>query len=100
MPISPSADPTGWSKAAPGSAISAPAFGGSSQKISAELAAISPTSRKPGGKSDAMIVACALQPHHHLHRERADRDAGRERHLLADRGERGGAAHARRGTSA
>ena len=26
-------------------------------KINAELAAISPTSRKPGGKSDAMMVA-------------------------------------------
>jgi hypothetical protein len=38
-------------------AISAPAFGGSIQKISAELAATMPTSRNPGGKSAAMMVA-------------------------------------------
>ena len=37
-------------------AISAPAFGDSNMKINAEPAAIKPTSRKPGGKSDAMMA--------------------------------------------
>ena len=75
-------------------ASSAPASAGSRAKTKKAQPAITAMAMKAGWKSAAVIVGTSARPQREIDRKRADRDADRDRDLLGDRDQRGGAAHA------